>query len=131
MINPTAAKADPAWLAIAAPVKVGEVADADLVGPTGVAVGEDPALEAPPAPPVESVPFDGGAGDPVEPLPMPVPKVTEERVLDGQYVVVYVKVCVVEPIVEIVVTVAVVLLETLVPESVEVVELNDSVVVVD
>jgi hypothetical protein len=55
-------------------------------------VGVDPALDAPPAPPVERVPFDGGAGDPVEPLPVPVPKRTGERVLDGQYVVVYVEV---------------------------------------
>jgi hypothetical protein len=93
-------------------------------------VGVDPALDAPPGPPVESVPFDGGAGDPVEPLPMPVPKVTEARVLDGQYVVVYVKVWVVEPILEIVVMVAVVLLETPVPDSEDVVELNGSVVVV-
>lgn len=92
-----------------------------MVGPTGVAVGVDPALDTPPTPPVETVPFDGGAGDPVEPepLPVPVPNIIE-RVLEGQYVVVYMEVVIVEPILEIVVTVAVVLLETPVPDTDEV-----------
>jgi len=114
-------------------VKLGELADADLVGPTGVAVGVDPALDTPPAPPVEIVPFDGGAGDPVEPEPLPVlvPEIIEERVLEGQYVVVYVEVVIVEPILEIVVTVAVVLLEVPVPDTDEAVELNGLVVVID
>lgn len=83
--------------------------EAVVVGPTGVAVGVDPALDEPPAPPVECVPLDGGAGEPVEPLPVPVDKMTEDRLLEGLYVVAYVEVVIVEPMLEIVVTVAVVL----------------------
>ena len=57
---------DPAELAIAAPVKVGELL---AVGPTGVAVGDTSAPEEPLAAPVESVPLDEGTGEPVDPLP--------------------------------------------------------------
>jgi len=62
-----------------------------------VAVAVDPADVVPPAPPVDRVLLDGDAGDPVEPLPMPVFKrvedttellaeliTTEDRVLEGQ-----------------------------------------------
>lgn len=101
MSNPRAARADPE-LATAPPVvRTGVVV---AVGPTGVAVALDPALDAPPAPPVETVPLDEGAGDPV-----PVARMAEDgvldagadvleelaaimevdSVLDGQYVVVY------------------------------------------
>jgi hypothetical protein len=64
---------------IAPPVKLGGVSVADLVGPTGVAVGLDPELNAPP---VESVLLDRGAGDPVEPLPMPVPRAAEDAAVE-------------------------------------------------
>jgi len=64
-----------------------KVPGALVVGPTGVAVGDPPALVNPPAPVVERVLFE----DPValDPLPVPVDKMTVDRVLlDGQYVVV-------------------------------------------
>lgn len=80
-------------------MKVEGVGELDFVGPTGVAVAdpevvEPPTPPAPPAPLVVDVPLDGGAEDPV-PMEWTEESVLEgmvmvERVLEGQYVVVYV-----------------------------------------
>jgi len=50
-----------------------------VVGPTGVAVALDPPLDTPPS--VESVLFEGGTGDPVEPLEPPVASMMEDGLL--------------------------------------------------
>jgi hypothetical protein len=56
-----------------------------VVGPTGVAVWVLDLVADPPAPPVVTVPLD-------EAVDPPVCRMMEERVLEGQYVVVYVEV---------------------------------------
>lgn len=98
--RPTAARIDPADPACVAAPPV-NVPGALVVGPTGVAVGDPPALVDPPAPTVgdppalvdppapavERVPFDDPEA--LDPPPVPVDKMTLDRVLlDGQYVVV-------------------------------------------
>lgn len=66
----------------APPLKPGEPPCPVVEGPTGVAVGLDPEVDCPPAPPVEIVPLDGVEVCPVEPAP--VDKMMDDRVLDGQ-----------------------------------------------
>jgi hypothetical protein len=75
MINPRAARTEPE-LATALPVVRTVLL---VVGPTGVAVALDPALDALPAPPVAEVPLEERDGDPV-----PVARMTDEDgVLDA------------------------------------------------
>jgi hypothetical protein len=102
-MSPTAASPAPAELEIAAPVK-SEVGLRVVVGPTGVAVA-DPPLPPLEPPDVVIVPL---LEDDAEVEPVTSGIVTVERVLVGQYVVVYVCVVVVPSVTQVVVTVEVI-----------------------